>query len=292
MGNKQSSRTFAKVQQQQQALAKARAEKEALKQKAKEDAEALKVKELEEIIVEKAQALDQVTNDRAKYDKEHPVFPPDKISNKKLVSEINQGWKVAEKTSDIQKLINNTVDLSRQLKQATQEKRALESAVLANQKNVEILNSSRIKKNEAHKTKIKLSEINNTSYREKETLVNRLMYVIYFILYAVGLGVAVATGLISKRVLGIAFSLGFVGLLFALFTSGPFLKAYGELSMGAVKGAVGEVIQVVGPVKTCPDECVVHDSTGNTGTPSSYAPGTITRGPDKDYEIGKLQCSV
>lgn len=82
------------------------------------------------------------------------------------------------------------------------------------------------------------------------------MYVIYFILYSIALGLALASGVISIRFLSYSFSIGLIYLIYALFTSGSFLKIYGDVSMGVAKGITKEIVTNIAPRKKCPARCV------------------------------------
>ena len=50
-------------------------------------------------------------------------------------------------------------------------------------------------------SKARISEINNDSFRDKQELVSKLIYIVYFILFSIGLGISVITGMITFRTL-------------------------------------------------------------------------------------------
>lgn len=106
--------------------------------------------------------------------------------------------------------------------------------------------------------KIRIAEINNKAFLEKQLLVNRLMYVIFFILYSIILGVFLGLKVISKQTLVITFCIGVVYLLYSLFSSTKFLKLYGDISMDIAKGATKGLVSIVGDIKECPADCVLH----------------------------------
>jgi hypothetical protein len=106
--------------------------------------------------------------------------------------------------------------------------------------------------------KIRIAEINNKAFLEKQLLVNRLMYVIFFILYSIILGVFLGLKVISKQTLVITFCIGIVYLLYSLFSSTKFLKLYGDISMDIAKGATKGLITIVGDIEECPADCVLH----------------------------------
>ena len=68
-------------------------------------------------------------------------------------------------------------------------------------------------------------------------MVNKLIYIIYFMLFSIGLGISVTTGMISFRTLNILFVVSLVVLTMALLRTQSFWKMYGDLSMeGTLKG--------------------------------------------------------
>jgi hypothetical protein len=162
-------------------------------------------------------------------------------------------WKAATAVSDYNKLSNINKELLQKVEYSRNEKKTLEEAIsnnivianmLASQKQTPLLN-----------TKERISEINNDNFREKQTLINRLIYIIYFILFLIGLGISLASGVISMKMLGAAFFIGLLYLIYALISISSFWKAYGDLSMGIAKGAVKGVLTTIGPVKKCPARC-------------------------------------
>ena len=90
-------------------------------------------------------------------------------------------------------------------------------------------------------TKTRIIDINDQEFRNKELLINRLTYIIYFIIYLIGLGAGIATGVITMRILGIGFIIGIIVLIYALFMSAGFWKIYGDTSIGIAKGITKSV---------------------------------------------------
>ena len=122
--------------------------------------------------------------------------------------------------------------------------------------------------------KARISEINNQDFLKKQLLVNRLMYIIFFILYIILLGVFVSLKVISKQTLTIAFVIGIIYLIYSMFSSTKFLKLYGDVSMDIAKGATKGFIQLAGDLKKCPAECVLHDHVDNIRSSSRISSGS------------------
>jgi hypothetical protein len=187
--------------------------------------------------------------------KKDPDYPENKFNydDKNNEELMLNSWKAASTIADHHKLLNITQELSKKAKASDDEIKALEEAVSNNIVIANILKAQ--KQTPLLNTKERISEINNDNFREKENLVNRLIYIIYFILFSIGLGIALASGVISMKMLGGAFFIGLLYLIYALLSASSFWKEYGDLSMGIAKGAVKEVITTIGPIKKCPDRC-------------------------------------
>ena len=127
--------------------------------------------------------------------------------------------------------------------------------------------------------KIRIAEINNKAFLEKQLLVNRLMYVIFFILYSIILGVFLGLKVISKQTLVITFCIGIVYLIYSLFSSTKFLKLYGDISMDIAKGATKGLITIVGDIEECPADCVLHKKHKKVYVRNSYI-GSSSDGSD------------
>ena len=171
---------------------------------------------------------------------------------------VASSWDVGSALAKSYKLVNSSHQALRKAEYARQEKQALENAI---SNNVTLANelAQRRSMPSVH-TKERVSEINNDEFRQKQLMVNRLMYIIYFILYSIGLGLAMASGFITMRMLSIAFGLGILYLVYSLIVSESFWKTYGDISMAIAKDAVKEVVTTVGPIKKCPDRCVVKQT--------------------------------
>lgn len=160
---------------------------------------------------------------------------------------------ISKKIADNNKLLNSSNELIKKAKYVHGEKKTLENAI---SNNITLANSlSKQRSMPFINSKERLSEINNNEFRKKQKLVNRLIYIIYFILFSIGLGFAMAVGFITVRILGIVFIIGLLILLYFLIVSESFWKTYGDFTMGLAKEAVKEVVKTVGPVKKCPDRC-------------------------------------
>jgi hypothetical protein len=212
--------------------------------------------DVEDIITEKDQTISNIQSQVSDYLKTNNNYPVGFVSNEDKVNEVETGWKVAEQVADIQKLINKNVLLSNQLKQMSQEKSALKSAIGENEKTIKVL-----KNQDTIITKNKIIDVNIFNYREKEVTVTRLVYVINFILYSIGLGFTLAIKLITPIIFVVGFLVGFIILLFYLYTSGPTLEEADRVSTDFSKEAVKGLIQVAAPVKQCPEECVQNNIT-------------------------------
>ena len=161
----------------------------------------------------------------------------------------------------------NTINNNKKLLNQTEDRYRLYNIQKNNQEigshlikqNKEVYNTMRNKFNSQNiNEKARIAEINNQEFRKKQLLVNRLTYIIFFILYLILLGIFVSLQVISKQTLVISFIIGVVYLIFSLFSSTKFLKLYGDVSMEVAKGATREFIQLVGDIKTCPKECILH----------------------------------
>lgn len=177
------------------------------------------------------------------------------ISTPEEQQAIESSWDVGKALSKSYKLINSSQQSLQKAKYARQEKKTLENAIL----NDKILKKSLKKQDEIPylHSKERLSEINNDAFRQKQLTVTRLMYIIYFILYSIGLGLAMASGFITLRILTIGFIIGLLYLIYSILVSKSFWKEYGDTSMGVAKGTVKDAITTVGPIKKCPKRCVV-----------------------------------
>ena len=116
-------------------------------------------------------------------------------SDKKNEDLMLNNWKESKN----QKIINSRDELSRQDKYTNDEIKTLKEAVSNNVVIANILESQR--QMPLMTTKQRISEINDNSFREKEILVNKLIYIIYFILFSIGLAIALVSGMISIRIL-------------------------------------------------------------------------------------------
>lgn len=171
-------------------------------------------------------------------------------------SSINELENILTK-GDLEK--NNNSLLNKKLDLYNEEKKSLESAIKNDNLLLGYMNKYKEDSlNNMLNTKSRISEINNTEFQNKKDMVNNLINIIYFILYSIGLGLALISGLITLRMLSIAFVLGLLTLLFSFLFSSSFWKRYGDISMSISKGTVRGIINKTGPVKTCPSECVVR----------------------------------
>ena len=170
---------------------------------------------------------------------------------------IKNYWKANNTLADTYKQLNITKETLRKAEYSNEEKKALEQAVASDK----VIGDIMVKKSIPEiDTKTRIVEINNTEFRDKQTLINRLMYFIYFIIYSIALGAAIAANLVSIRTISIAFLIGLIFLIFSLFSSDSFLKTYGDTSMSIAKGITKGAIETVAPIKKCPDRCVTKNT--------------------------------
>ena len=101
--------------------------------------------------------------------------------------------------------------------------------------------------------KKRIYEINNEDYRKKKILINRLKYLIYFILCSIALGLCIVMKIISVKTFAISFGIVLIVILYTFITSEKFIKAYGSESEKIAKGLVKGYFDVF-PYK-CPDNC-------------------------------------
>lgn len=101
--------------------------------------------------------------------------------------------------------------------------------------------------------KKRIYEINNEDYRKKKILINRLKYLIYFILCSIALGLCIVMKIISVKTFAISFGIVLIVILYTFITSEKFIKAYGSESEKIAKELVKGYFDVF-PYK-CPDNC-------------------------------------
>lgn len=131
-----------------------------------------------------------------------------------------------------------------------------------------------------NETRERLVYIQNDAAREKQNLIQRLSVLVYLLIYALGLGIAMAVGLISPRALGYAAFIGALVALYFALTTGSILKTYGELSEKILKKATKELVQEIGWEKKCPKKC--RPKKLATTTPPSASPQqTVVTSYDK-----------
>jgi len=175
------------------------------------------------------------------------------INNKNKSKLTNYNWDLPGSLADAHKRFNETSEKIQLAKNAENEMMALKQTINNNIHVADYLSDK--KKMPNINTKSQIININNNEFKEKQILVNRLIYIINFILFSIGLGILLVLNVITFRFLGIMFFIGFLLLLYTLFTSGSFLRAYGETSMKIAKEITKDVIDIAAPQKTCPSEC-------------------------------------
>ena len=203
-------------------------------------------------------------------------------------STITDSWKVNSALADTYKQLNVTKESLRKAQSSREEKKALEQAVASNAILADIM--AQKKSMPEIDTKTRIVEINNKDFRDKQTLINRLMYVIYFIIYSIALGATMAAGFITIRMVSIAFLLGLIFLIFSLIISGNFWKTYGDTSMLIAKGITKGVVETVAPIKKCPDRCLTKNTFAKhklnflDASYSTYDPICTSKGSNVDSQ--------
>ena len=161
--------------------------------------------------------------------------------------EVIKDWEFNRDLSNTYKQINKSTESLQRARYVNKEKKALEQAIANNSVIADLM--AKKKSRNIVNTKSRIVDINNNNFRTKQILVTRLMYVIYFILYSIGLGISLATGLLTMRILGYAFIIGAIFLVISLLMSGSFMKSYGDTTMKIAKETTKAVIG------KCPDRC-------------------------------------
>jgi hypothetical protein len=194
----------------------------------------------------------------------------------------------ASASADLTKLNNNAGDTYETYSTTKTEDAALADALDGSQRMADLLyTASQPLTDSTINTKTRLIAINQAAFEQKRTLVTRLSFLIYFMLYGIVVGVATAVGVISTRALGVMLLLGMVSLTVGLFMQEDFWKTYGDLSMEAAKGATRQFIKVAAPIKECPPRCVRKgppiptDGTGDDGGPWTAKLGVMPY----DYKV-------
>jgi len=172
-------------------------------------------------------------------------------------SKLSHDFELDHKLADAQKYANAAEEALLTNYATRQEERALKAAIDHNRDLASIIYYDNQERDQrAIKDKSRVIQINNDSFHQKKTLIHRLTYVIYFLIYAIGLGIAVAAGLITMRVVAGALLVGMIVLtIYALMTTSA-IKTYGEISMDVAKGATRDFIDAVAPQKSCPKRCI------------------------------------
>jgi hypothetical protein len=115
-------------------------------------------------------------------------------------------------------------------------------------------------------TRDRLVDINQAAALKKQSMISRLGVIIYLIIYAMALGVAMAMGILPATTFGYLILAGSIVALYFIFSShgGEILKTYGDVSMNVAKDAVRDVVGVIGWDKTCPKRCQPKHPKGPT----------------------------
>lgn len=143
--------------------------------------------------------------------------------------------------------------------------KTMQDAANINTLSAEALYGVRQKLQNNIENKSQIIYMNNDAAKNKEAAIRSLAIAIYFLLYMIGIGVALATNVVSFRTVAYLF---FAGLLLAavlILMSGGFFKSYGDYSIDIAKGGVRGLIDVFGEEKSCPKRCVRKGETIGKG---------------------------
>lgn len=167
--------------------------------------------------------------------------------------------------SDNAKVGNLLIWAQEHQKDLALQKKAMQDAAFADTLSAEAMYGVGQKLQHKIESKSQVVYINNAAAKNKAAAIRSLAIAIYFLLYMIGAGVAVATGVISFKSLSYLF---FAGLLIAailILTSGGFFKSYGDYSIDIAKGGVRGLIDVFGEEKSCPKRCIRKGETIGKG---------------------------
>ena len=245
-------------------------------------------KTVEQQITDNDSSLTNINNALNSYNNpNYPDIPFNQYTSQNQ-NTITDSWKVDNALADTYKQLNVTKESLRKAQYSREEKKALEQAVSSNAILADIMAQKRLMPEIDTKTRI--AEINDKDFRDKQTLINRLMYIIYFIIYSIALGVAMAAGFITIRMVSIAFLLGLIFLIFSLIRSENFWKTYGDTSMSIAKGITKGVVETVAPIKKCPDRCITKNTFAKhklnflDASYSKYDPICTSKGSNVDIQ--------
>ena len=214
-------------------------------------------KTVEEQIIDNDNSLNNINNSLNSYD--NPDYPDVPFNQYTLNDQntITNSWEVYGALSDTYKQLNITTENLKKSEYLMEEKKALEEAVTSNSILVDII--SKKKKKPYIDTKTRIIEINNTDFRNKQNLINKMMYIIYFILYSIALIVSITVKLLSFQTGGIAFLLGLLLLIIILIRTGSVVNTYGTTSNNITKNISKNIIDTIAPIKKCPPRCVTKN---------------------------------
>lgn len=184
-----------------------------------------------------------------------------------------------------QKNLTNFETLQKTLESSSQ--KAINTATSRVQLITDVMNNQHYLDHAQNETRERLVYIQNDAAREKQNLIQRLSVLVYLLIYALGLGIAMAVGLITPRALGYATLIGALVALFFALTTGSVLKTYGELSEKIVKKATKEIVQEIGWDKKCPKKCrpkqLPEPSSSSSSQQQNYSVSYDTLASSGDY---------
>ena len=177
--------------------------------------------------------------------------------NSDIENQIKNEWDVNNSISKAYKELNKAEEGNIKANYLLDEKNALKEAINSNKYLKKIIKEQQnTYGNPELETKVRIVDINNSEFRQKQTLINQLMYFIYFIIYAVSIGIVLMGGFISNLTFSILFFIGLIYFIVLIRSTENFWKSYGDLSMSSSKSIGSKVIQAIAPIKKCPSNCV------------------------------------
>lgn len=159
--------------------------------------------------------------------------------------------------ADTQKYINSAKQALMDFYISKQEEKALQNAIQQSEIIKSAILQDKNNKKDIIDTKSKIVNINMDAYREKTSMINKLIYIIYYIIFAIAMGLALVMGFIELRVFVISLIAGLIYLIYYSRnnTGGNIFQEYGGFADDTAKGFVKDIIDVVAPMKKCPKRC-------------------------------------
>jgi len=152
------------------------------------------------------------------------------------------------------KLKNQRYNALNNLRDKKRYERYLKNAVNLNKKR-EKMYLNKLNKLSMYPTKTQMIRINREEYELKNFRILQITSFIYFLLFNIFISLFFKLGFISKKTFIGIFFITLIYLFVYIYSNKPFLQVYGEFSDDTLKSSIGGVVQSLGPIKNCPDEC-------------------------------------